>query len=394
MNIGELFLKLGFDVDDEKLKGFNNQVINVKNELFGVQEYALAATYGIAKFVESSVQGVADLKSFTDQTGLSADALQDWQNVAVQINRNLSPESVAAGFKTLAQNLNNIKNFGVGYNKAYQILGIDPNVDDAIGAIKKARSKILAGMEPATATNLLGQIGLGPEWTSLLKVAPDRFEALAKGLRLTTEQKDNLDLLGQTIGRTTQEIINFKDQIAAKFSPQIIIGIEELNHEFHDLMRTMNDLNKLMDYIGKWTYLLEGLAVTFTAVAYPITLATAAIALLVKSMIELDKFFHGEHSSIDDINNFFDKIGLGKAVAGATKLFMPNSPDNFVRKMNDLNNKYGQGSGGQTAAPAGSSLNVHNVFNIHSTADAKDLGNSVANQVKMTIPQQNTGPVN
>ena len=84
MQVGELFIALGFDVDDAKLKSFNDGIKSSMTDLLKLTGIAAGAVYSVNQFIESSLHNSAALRQFTAETGESAEALKKWQ-VAAQL---------------------------------------------------------------------------------------------------------------------------------------------------------------------------------------------------------------------------------------------------------------------------------------------------------------------
>lgn len=67
MNVGELFISLGFNVDNAKLTEFNDKITSAQKNLVKVGAGATAAVYGINRFLNSSVKSATEMKNFRDQ---------------------------------------------------------------------------------------------------------------------------------------------------------------------------------------------------------------------------------------------------------------------------------------------------------------------------------------
>lgn len=399
MKVGDFFIALGFDVDDQKLRQFDGQLTNVKNSLFGAKEYALAAMYAIGRFTGSAAQGAADMGSFADQTGLSADELQKWQNVASQLNRNLNAEAVTASIRNLARNINQIQKFGQGDTLPFRAFGIDAMDTDAFDTLRRIRETI-GNYDRPTAVSLLERLGLDPNFISLLDVSNDEFERLAQNMALTADQVSALDDLGQTFGSVTVELKKFKGEMSAEFAPAIIGTIDEIRERVHSLGEDFAYLTQ------PWIkQALIGLGAVFAAWAAPITLTVAAIGGLIFALQELGRFLNGKENAFDKLNAWIEsKLGWQKAAEG---FFEPGNPNNFLNRLNRaaaeaqaendrLTTSPPPGAGTPGQAKQGNQNTQENNINIdvHTTQDPLAVGNSIYGTISTSIKQLNNGYAN
>lgn len=108
-SIGDLFVKLGFDVDDSKLKSFDESLQGVFD---GIKKFAGLAGVGlgVAGFIDLA-KGASDtaltIENLTATYGVSAKAIQSW---AAQVHENNPLKSFSEGissFATISSYLNN-----------------------------------------------------------------------------------------------------------------------------------------------------------------------------------------------------------------------------------------------------------------------------------------------
>lgn len=388
MNVGELFLKLGFKVDDGPLRGFDSQVTNVRNNLFGVKEYALAAGYAVGQFIQNTVQGTADMKSFNDQTGLSLELLQDYQNVGVSLNRNLSRESILNSIKNLQNLITSIQRFGQGDRMGFTAFGVDVMTTDAYQTLDRIRETISQYDRP-TAVNLLGRLGLDPNFISLLEMTNEEFAQLSNNLRLTADQSDNVDRLGKEIDRTVLQFQHWKDVMTAEWAPAMISGMAYIKELGITISQTFALIKNALADAPIWaTGPLAALAAGLAAAARPALILYGALAAIPLAMNEIRKAIIGEDNIFDAANQWmFDNVGT----KWAEGLFNPDSDNNIIRRLN----RAAEGAAQKNGTTNNSKVqNLNNTFNIQSTADPMGVSEAVMNSFENTLDQLNNGPVN
>lgn len=108
-SLGELFVKLGFDVDDTKLKSFQDSIENVFSGIQKLAGYA-GVGLGIAGFVELA-KGASDtaltVENLTRVYGVSEKAIRDW---AAAVHENNPLKDFNAGVSSFATFSEYLKN--------------------------------------------------------------------------------------------------------------------------------------------------------------------------------------------------------------------------------------------------------------------------------------------
>ncbi len=249
MNIGDLFVRLGFDVDDKKLQSFDKGVSSLVTN-FNLSTVAIgAAIYALDRFIESSIRAGTSIYNFNQQTGLSQDKLQQWQVAASLSNTALSVDDVTSSIQALENNLLEIRKFGSGNIAPYAFLGINPGeVTDAFDLLDKIRDK-LSTVDRITATNLLQKFGLNPGFINILTKSKDEFDALTAGMRRSDESVKELERLGESLAKIKLEFGLLKDNIVVDIAPGLIeafgkieksiMRFKEFGDEFPNAMHRM-----------------------------------------------------------------------------------------------------------------------------------------------------------
>lgn len=108
-SLGELFVKLGFEVDDSKLKSFDQSIQSVFS---GIKEFAGLAGVGVGvagftALAKASSDTALTIENLTRIYGVSAKAIQGWAAAVHENNPLKSLNEGIASFGTMAGYLNN-----------------------------------------------------------------------------------------------------------------------------------------------------------------------------------------------------------------------------------------------------------------------------------------------
>ncbi len=185
MNIGELFVTLGVKGKGlGTLKDVAKMVADLPVDAAAAIAGMAGISFELSKMAEEALATSVAFQAFSNQTGLSWQELQKWQNVAEQAN--ISAQSVAQSVSTLERNLAEIR-LGRGNVAPFQILGISPN-QNAFAVIEQLRSRI-KNLNPATATNLISQMGLTPDMMNVLRLTDHQFTEFANHVHGINERQ-------------------------------------------------------------------------------------------------------------------------------------------------------------------------------------------------------------
>ena len=219
MKLDELFVALGFKVDDKDLKKVEGTLNDVKKSALGFKIAIGAVAFGLSRMISNTIQGTAELEKFSQTTGLAIDKLLAWQEAGQKIDLTLGADTIKNSIVSLQKNLDEIK-LGRGDIGAFQILGVDIAGKDAFQVLENLRSA-LGNVDNSVAKNLIGRMGLDPSFLTLLKTSRNEFEALGKQIQLTANQRNDMLTLGKSFREIKLNAISLKNQIAASLAPAI-----------------------------------------------------------------------------------------------------------------------------------------------------------------------------
>lgn len=286
-SIGELFVSLGFKIDDGGLKKFDKEVRDFKKNLILIPALAAAAVVAIDRFTASSVNAAVALSNFNAQTGLMSNKLREFQVAGQLSDISLTADQVTASIQNLQRNITAIS-FGGGDIGGFSLLGIG-NVlgKDAFQVLKEIRANI-NNIDPAKATSLLERIGLDAKFINVLKLSNEEFEKLGKQYLLSSEANADLIRLGTAFTDLGMVLKNVKDRFVAFLSPVLIQGVRIIKNVTQGIAALGESFVKVSEHNRVFAGLLGVLAAGFVALriaARPFLLIAGLLLLWVEDFL-------------------------------------------------------------------------------------------------------------
>jgi hypothetical protein len=284
LNIGELFVTLGVKGQGlGTLKDVAKTIANLPVDAAAAIAGMAGISLELGKMAEEAMKMAVSFQSFTNQTGLSWQELQKWQLVAEQAN--VSAETVASSVNTLERNLAEIR-LGRGNIAPFQMLGISPQ-QNAFAVIEQLRQRI-KGINPATATNLISQMGMSPDMMNVLRLTDRQFDDFASHVHGINERQE-------------------KDFLRAK------LAVTQLGEAFrYTMFSIISNLTEAYEKVEKFRNILIAVGVVALAAAAYFFPITASIAALILVLDDLAVYFTGGKSitglGVQGLKKFFDDI--------------------------------------------------------------------------------------
>jgi len=336
-SLGELFISLGIKADEASLKRIDNGIKSLRNGAFALSAAFTGAVYGLNKFVDGSLQGVVALQNLSNQTGLAIEGLQKWQQAGQLSNLAISAEQIAGSIGNVQKNLAQIR-MGQGNLAPFQLLGIDVMGQDAFGVLDQLRNSI-QGLDSATATNLITQIGLTPDFINLLRLSRKEFEALSENTFLNKKQREEIDKVGTSIKALQLRMGALKDQAVAKIAPLLNDLVQDffkwLSDNGDKIVNTMSDFAKgfamFTQAIGNAFSVLTGFLSNITGMesgTKALAIAFGALTLAMRPMLlgftalllVLDDIAVFQRGGESLIGSFFDVFKNGELTTQITTI--------------------------------------------------------------------------
>jgi len=279
--IDELFVALGFKIDDKEVKTFDN---NLKSTLQSATRFAAAVTAAVVvvdHMATSLLKNNQAFISFNQQTGLAIGNMQRIAQAGMLANMNITPETVMQSMQAVQSNLAQIR-LGQGNIEPYQLLGISPVGKDANQIFDDLRNAI-SGLDDMTATNIIQQMGFNPEMITVLRMTNEELADM-NGLMLSPEQRQAMQQYGMALRKVNMELGLLKDQALLAIMPALIDflkGFKAIAQVTYDMM---DGFGKLLDMIPQLKGALAALALGILAYFNPVIAAVTALYLLIEDL--------------------------------------------------------------------------------------------------------------
>jgi hypothetical protein len=144
---------------------------------------------GIHKIMDIADQTALGMYHFSAETGMSAQKMQQWSNLAGQMG--VSAEDVISSVKRLQDGVARMRLTGEGA-QGWMLLGIDPTTaKDSFELLSRVRESIKS-LSPEYQRLALQQIGLSESMLSMMKVSDDMWASSGKLIKNTDEQTEAL----------------------------------------------------------------------------------------------------------------------------------------------------------------------------------------------------------
>lgn len=339
MKIAELFVKLGIESDSNKLKQFDKGLLDAKINAIALTASITALAYGLQKVISASLSSAVSLKNFALQTGLSTQELQKWKYIAEQ--NDVSGEELITTLQGIQQAQAAIK-MGGGNVRPFQLLGISPN-ENPFTVLEQLKSKI-KDLDPALATNIMTQLGVGKNMLNILKGANIEFKELNKQFLLSQNEQKNLLILNKTFKDLFFSLGGLRDKLVALVSPELNRFLKAVKNNFLTFLDIGNGILELKERFSGLFKIIAVIAVGIFAYFSPITALILAIIAIVD---DLWVAFHGGDSVIGSIIDWlmkFDIIrGIVKFVSNEFKFlfnllkFIVDIVPFFIKKFLEIN---------------------------------------------------------
>jgi hypothetical protein len=249
MKVGELFVQLGIKADTPAAKEFQSVLRGATLQAAGLITALVGVSLEIRDMVQETLGAAVAFQKFENTSGLSAEKLQQWHNMAERAN--VSTESVTGAVLALQKNMADIR-LGGGNLRPFQLLGISPG-DDPFEILEQVRSRI-QGMDRPMAVNIMQQMGINPEMINLLGLTADQLKRLASPEMILSEKNiGKLLQANRALKELRIELLAFTRMFIADISPaikQFATFATNLGNGVHELIVWLEKFPDAMRLVG------------------------------------------------------------------------------------------------------------------------------------------------
>lgn len=325
MQVGSLFIALGFKVDDAKLKSFKDGVSSLQKEMFKLSAVAAGAVYSINRFLNQGVQSSVALRNYSVQTGQATDELERFANVAERANTTLTLDQVISSFREVGTVLDEIRRKGNYPTGALWMgLGNLSDIRDPADLVKKIYADMPNIMRRLNGdriafSNELSTIGLSG-FENMFFLSPDKFQEWWSKAIPTSEQREAMERIAVAYKNFSKEFDMFKIRMGAKIEPywvaaidKAIPALESLAENLTAVGSALHDAFSSLDG-GAQTGIIAGIGILVAALN---PLKTMVLAI-VWGLNEMGKKIRGEENWIDKSMDSF--AALATQIPGAESI--------------------------------------------------------------------------
>jgi len=215
MQIGSLFMALGFDVDDKKLDEFTGKIGSLRSGLTATAGIAAAGVSALSAMAFAGAKTAMGLTNFESQTNSSMEAVQRLANVATQLNNELSLDDAKAAFVSLYDTIVSAE-WGEGATGILAQMGItdvaQKTPTDMINEFRRVWRETTDGISQAKKQKFFEEAGLPRSFIDVIKAPQAEFDKLYNRKIINSSDIENL----KELSRELQEVGYKFDYISKK----------------------------------------------------------------------------------------------------------------------------------------------------------------------------------
>lgn len=248
MNIGELFIELGFKADTMKLKEFMHAVGELNMS-------SIAGAVGLGGLYEATkrIMDIADktamsIFGYTQVTGLSGKQMQQFSNYAKEMG--MSAEDAEGSLKNLQMTMFNVK-IGQANPRPFALTGMDPNEKDPIKSLQQLQDYVKATKEldPAIHRWIVNDLGVSESMLLILKASDRITDSINKQPFATDKEINKIVEYHKVLSKLGTDINLLFVRWGASLTP-VIVELDKLAVTMLEILRTGEGWKKLFAEIG------------------------------------------------------------------------------------------------------------------------------------------------
>ncbi len=223
MKVGELFVALGFDVDDAKLKNFNEKM-QTGVDVAGKFTIAAAGAAGaLAVLINNASKQTVTLQNLNQQTDLSIEGLTKWANVVQKTNPAETFDSALNSAKALNDYLTGASKGGSAVE--LNMLGVQykPGMtnDDVIQQLHKSLPDVLKHYDKRIVTQWIKSVFGDAGVIGALNISDDSYDKLGQSGLLDPAKEQQLRTFADSLKNLDTAWQHFEHTLGSEFAPAI-----------------------------------------------------------------------------------------------------------------------------------------------------------------------------
>ena len=262
-SIGELFISLGFQVDDNTLKNFKsnlrdaheemNKFAKATSEAVGIASTFLGVFSGFALIVQNSADGVVRLNNMALAFGANADSAQTFANALHQINSQISVNSGQNMYGQFSQLIQGKIPLGQGAAGALALLGGDyhpgqgQTTDEILDNLAKHYDAMKAQLKVGYGVQLEALGLAGAEGLIEQKAHHPELYAAAAKYNNPLEQRETLTAYAHSTAELSEAMTRFENTVSAHLAP----AMTQFFNAVTAILNKLPSSDKVGDYLMK-----------------------------------------------------------------------------------------------------------------------------------------------
>lgn len=331
MNIGELFVQIGAIGNSKEVKAFGEAVKKAGKAIddfdkkqaktetgsgklnaslgsavmkfVGIAGAVAGAYFALDRLTESLAKQNQQWLLFANQSDVAMSTLQKWDT----IGKIAGIDGVGAQIQSLEQKIFNLRLTGEGA-KGFQMAGIMPT--NAGDVMEQLRHRV-SGMNNASASFLLQQMGLDPKMLTMLRMTREEWEKyveIQRRFTLTKRQREEIERMNRQLQIARIKIQYLKDRAIMAIMPlflKLTNIIATLSVRFGEavnwIIKADNPLAKMIKGVLILVTALKGLNLVMGLIQkHPLIMLFSTLILIFDDLIA---YFTGRDSLIGVIMN-------------------------------------------------------------------------------------------
>lgn len=226
-SIGELFISLGFDVDDKKLKEFDQALKGTLNTMLELAGVTLSVA-GFAKMIGGASDAAAKYKELTKEIGLSAEGMQRFALAANQVNPSASVDQFKGIYENFARKVAEEAEVDASGGVAGPIAILtgkairrDEPIDEILHDISQNMPNLEKHQSKGFIARMLRDSGLTEASRPYFDLSEQEIKQRTDSLVVSQEAIDKLSDLSKTFSLASQTISKAAFDFSAKVAPAV-----------------------------------------------------------------------------------------------------------------------------------------------------------------------------
>lgn len=345
-NVGELFIMLGFEVNEAKLRNFSDGIDGIKTNMGLLAGITAGAVYGLDKFLATPIESATTLENLSDLIGIAANVIQKWEYAANSANPLFSKEAAGESIKNIRDVMKEISMGASGApSNSWQNMLLNQNDAQKMSAIqfleyiRKHFKEILAyeekirgvGNGTAGMQKDLQALGVASGMWQMITESQADFDKAVAASNSGQKQLDENKKLLKSINDLSLAWDNFKMNMVGGNADTIIHSLETIEQHAKYVKDGFNKINH--DVKVGAAVIAAGLAVAFSPL-FTAGLAAAEVILLLDILGRTDWHKLWNRDFKKDITD--NNVPIGDQSQHPGDVWMINQSNkmkDFIRKM-------------------------------------------------------------